>query len=129
MNSEPAVPFAVLLLVAVPLVATWLFVVVDVFRQRSLSLLRKLLWIAACTLLWPAMIVYLLVRRQHGRASQVADRSDPHARLVHAVSDHEAGRIDDAAFAATVQRLRTHQSSNGSVHRGGSSATGSGRVP
>lgn len=97
---------AFVIVVLVPVLAIWLIVVVDVLRQPGLSPRRRALWIAACTLVWPVQILYLLLRPQQGRIEREPVRSDRQAQLVAAVLDHEAGRLDDAAYAAALRSLR-----------------------
>ncbi len=94
------------LLLAVPLVAIWAFVVIDVLAQPDLGHARKAAWIALCTVVWPALALYLLVRPQQARIARPEQRSDPHAALVAAVLDHEAGRLGEAEFVARVGALR-----------------------
>jgi hypothetical protein len=96
----------VVLLVLVPLLLVWAFVLIDIVRQPQLSTRRKVLWALACTVVWPAQVVYLLVRPQRGRAERAVDRDDPHDRLVDAVVDHEDGRLDTASFTSLIQELR-----------------------
>lgn len=100
---------AALLIIVLPLLLIWVFVIVDVLRQPRVSRLRRAVWIVACTLVWPMMIVYLLVRPTQGRAvphGSGTDRTDPHARLVEAVLAHEQGRLSDEAMAAVETDLR-----------------------
>lgn len=95
-----------ILLIPVPLLIIWLLVVADIVRQPTMSRGKKAAWLAACTLVWPTQIAYILVRPQRGRAvaGEVAD--DPHAKLVNAVLDHEAGEMTDADFARLVAQLK-----------------------
>lgn len=101
---------AVLLGVWIPLFVLWIIVLVDIVRQPRMSTRAKALWALACTLVWPALVVYLLIRPTRGRLEVQELRTDPQARLVDAVLDHEAGRIDDAQMAAAVSTLRARGS-------------------
>jgi hypothetical protein len=98
--------WAVLLLVQVPLALMWLFVLVDIARQPRMATGRKVLWALGCTVVWPVQVLYLLVRPQQGRAERELDRDDPHARLVDAALDREAGRIDAPTFSRIAGELR-----------------------
>jgi hypothetical protein len=97
---------ALLIVVWIPLFVVWAVVLVDVFRRRDLGRTARVLWAVACTLLWPALIAYLLLRPTRGRLEDHESRQDPQARLVDAVLLHEAGRIDDREMGAIVRRLR-----------------------
>lgn len=98
---------ALLIVVWIPLLVVWGVVMIDVVRRRDLRPTAKVLWAVVCTLLWPALIAYLLLRPTRGRLEDPEDRTDPHARLVDAVLRHEAGGIDDTAMDAIVRDLRT----------------------
>ena len=98
---------AMLIVVWIPLFVVWAVVVVDVLRRRDLGTARKAIWILVCTLLWPALIAYLLLRPTRGRLEDPEMREDVHARLVNAALQHEAGEIDAAELAEIVQGLRT----------------------
>lgn len=106
MTIWSGIPLAITLLVQVPLILIWLLVIGDVVRRPDLPVWRKAAWIAGCTFVLPLLLVYLLIRPQAARSDLVAERSDPHARLVDAVMAHEAGRLDDARFAAATAQLR-----------------------
>jgi hypothetical protein len=95
-----------LVLVGVPLLALWVLVVVDVLAQPDLGRATKAAWIVACTLLWPAMALYLLTRPQQARITRPEVRSDPHARLVATVLDLEAGRLDRGTALARLRLMR-----------------------
>ena len=106
MSGDVSLP--VILLVVVPLILVWAFVVVAVVREQQLSVGQKTLWVLACTLVWPMLLAYLLLGPQRGRAERVAghrDRADPHDRLVDAVLDREDGRIDANTFRRTIAEL------------------------
>lgn len=107
MSAGSGLPWAVVLFVLVPLALVWLVVLVDIARQPRIPTARKLLWALGCTAVWPVQVLYLLVRPQQGRAERELDRHDPHARLVDAALDREAGRIDAAAFARVAADLRS----------------------
>lgn len=97
-----------ILLVVVPLLLVWVFVLVAILREQQLPVGRKVLWVLACTLVWPMLLAYLLLGPQRGRAERVAghrDRADPHDRLVDAVLDREDGRIDANTFRRTIAEL------------------------
>jgi hypothetical protein len=98
---------ALLVVVWIPLLVVWAVVMIDVVRRRDLSRTAKALWAVVCTLLWPALIAYLLLRPTRGRLEDPENRTDPHARLVDAALRHEAGGIDDTAMDAIVRGLRT----------------------
>lgn len=93
-------------LVWIPLVVVWLIVMVDLIRRPRMSASSKVAWAAACTLVWPLLIAYLLVRPTLGRLEMADQRNDAQSRLVSAVLDHESGRIDDAAMADAIRHLR-----------------------
>ena len=98
-----------ILLVVVPLLLVWAFVVVEILREQQLPVGRKVLWVLACTLVWPMLLAYLLLGPQRGRAERAVDqgeRDDAHDRLVDAVLAHEDGRIDAGTFARTIGELR-----------------------
>lgn len=97
---------AMLIVVWIPLLVVWAVVIVDVIRRRDLRPAAKVLWVAACTLLWPALIVYLMLRPTRGRLEDPDKRDDPQARLVAAVLLHESGAIDDAELESTLRGLR-----------------------
>jgi hypothetical protein len=95
-------------LILVPLALIWVFVLFDIIRQTVLTTRAKWIWVALVTLLWPMLIAYWLTRPVEGRATQVASRDYPQARLVDGALDHEAGRIDDVGMAAIKSELRGH---------------------
>lgn len=97
---------AVLVVVGLPLLVIWAVVIADVLRQPRWGGGVKVAWVLACTLAWPTLLVYLLVRPQQGRAERDEGRGDPHAALVSAMLDHGAGRLGDAEFADRVASLR-----------------------
>ena len=99
---------SLLIVVWIPLAVIWVIVLVDLVRRSTMSRASRVAWGVACTLVWPAMIVYLLIRPTSGRLATPEQRTDPRARLVDATLDHEAGRIDDAQMAVVVRDLRTH---------------------
>lgn len=99
---------AVLVVVWIPVVVVWAYVMVDLARRREASTTARITWAAVCTLVWPALIVYLLTRPTSGRIVDTEARSDPRALLVAAVLDHEAGRIGADEMAAEVRALRRH---------------------
>ncbi len=95
----------------IPVLVVWLIVLLDVAVRGDLSVLAKAAWIAAVTLFWPVMILYLLLRPVQGRmqsSSAVRGRkSNPHQRLVVAVLDHDAGMLSDADYRRTTAELRS----------------------
>ncbi len=94
-----------LAVVVAPLVIVWAIVVVDIVRtQRSGR--SRVWWLVACTLVWPAIILYWMTRPVPGRAVAARRRTDARAQLVAAALAHEAGRIDDAELAREVAALR-----------------------
>ena len=97
---------ALLIVVWIPLLVVWGVVIVDVIRRPDLGPTAKALWAAVCTVLWPALIVYLLLRPTRGRLEDPEGRDDPQARLVDAALRHESGAIDDAQMASIVGELR-----------------------
>jgi hypothetical protein len=97
---------ALLIVVWIPLLVVWAIVLVDVIRRQDLGRAAKVLWAVICTLLWPALIVYLLLRPTRGRLEDPENRDDPQAQLVNAVLLHESGAIDDAEMASIVRGLR-----------------------
>ena len=97
---------ALLIVVWIPLLVVWVVVMVDVIRRQDLGAAAKTLWAVVCTLVWPAMIAYLMLRPTRGRLEDPEDRTDPHARLVDAALRHEVGGIDDAEMATIVHDLR-----------------------
>jgi len=97
---------AMVVVVWIPLIVVWLIVMIDLIRRRGMHVGSKVAWAAACTLVWPLLIAYLLVRPTRGRAEMERKREDAQSRLVSAVLDHEAGSIDDAAMAEAVRQLR-----------------------
>ena len=99
---------ALLIVVWIPLLAVWALVMVDLVRQTTLSLRARWAWGIVCTLVWPAMIAYLLVRPTSGRLVTTHERTDARARLVDLVLDREAGRISADEMATEVAALRRH---------------------
>lgn len=98
---------SMLVVVWIPLAVIWVIVLVDLVRRSTMSRASRVAWGVACTLVWPAMLAYLLMRPTSGRLAAPEQRSDPRAQLVDAALDHEAGRIDDAQMAAVLRDLRT----------------------
>lgn len=96
---------AVLLFIIIPLIVVWVGIVVDIALQPRMSGVTKALWVTSFILVWP-MIVYVLTRPNRGRVERYEGRRDPHAQLVAAVLDHEAGRLDSASFDRIVGDLR-----------------------
>ena len=90
----------------IPLFVVWLAVLIDLVSRPALSGTAKILWAAACTLVWPVLIVYLLQRPTRGRLEILEARTDPQSLLVDAVLAHEAGAIDAEAMRTTVRELR-----------------------
>lgn len=97
---------ALLIVVWIPLAVVWVMVLVDLVRRSTMSRAARVAWGVACTLLWPAMIAYLLMRPTAGRLATPERRTDPRARLVDVVLDHESGRVDDAEMARITGELR-----------------------
>lgn len=97
---------ALLVVVWIPLVAVWAIVMIDLVRQPALSRAARVSWAIACTLVWPALIAYLLMRPTRGRLVTPEARTDRRSRLVDAALDHEAGRLDDATMDLLVRGLR-----------------------
>lgn len=97
---------AMLIVVWIPLLVVWAVVVVDVIRRQDLGPAAKAFWAAICTVLWPALIVYLMLRPTRGRLEDPEKRDDPQARLVAAVLLHESGAIDDTELESIVRELR-----------------------
>lgn len=97
---------ALLIVLWIPLLVVWAVVIVDVIRRRDLSPTAKAFWAAICTVLWPALIVYLMLRPTRGRLEDQEERDDPQARLVTAVLLHEAGGITDQEMDTTTRELR-----------------------
>lgn len=93
------------LLLYLAVIVVWVVVLVEVLR-RPISPVAKAGWIVVCTLFWPALIAYLLLRPTVGRLERAEDRTQPQARLVDAVLAHEAGRLDSAGMAAVIEQLR-----------------------
>lgn len=102
-------PLSLLLVVQVPLLVIWLYVLWDISGQ-NMTIGGKLLWAGACSIVWPVQIVYLLARPQRGRAERGARRRTRHARFVRAVLDRECGEVDRVTFVATVAQLVRHPS-------------------
>ena len=97
---------AFLLVVWIPLVVVWIVVLVDVVRRPDLSTAAKVVWITLCTLVWPALLAYLLLRPTRGRLEEHQERDDAQSRLVDAALLHEAGGIDDAGLESIIRVLR-----------------------
>lgn len=112
MNPDVGIRTYIILMVQVPLTLIWAFVLIDVMRQPQMRTRRKVAWAIACSVIWPMQLVYLLVRPQRGRAERAVDRDDPQARLVDAVLDREAGRLDVASFEQVVAELRAGRSAS-----------------
>lgn len=93
-------------LLLLALLAVWLIVVIDIVRRPGMRRSARIGWLLACTLVWPAQVLYLLVRPQRGRVEETAQRSDPHARLVSAVLERGTGRLTDEEWRRQVRALR-----------------------
>lgn len=106
MTTQEAEGLSFLVVVWVPLLVVWIVVLVDLVRQPRMARSTKLAWAAACTVVWPAMILYWMTRPTQGRAERDEGRTDAHHRLVQAALAHEDGRLDDAALAQQVRQLR-----------------------
>ncbi len=98
-----------LLVIVIPLFVVWVVVMVDVALQPRMPGRTKAIWIVLCTAVWPMQLVYMLTRPNRGLVERQENRSDPHARLVAAVLDHEAGRLDDDSFGRIVADLRARR--------------------
>jgi hypothetical protein len=98
---------ALLIVLWIPLLVVWGVVMIDVIRRQDLGLAAKAFWAAVCTVLWPALIVYLMLRPTRGRLEDPEGRDDPQARLVDAALRHESGSIDDAQLETILRELRT----------------------
>ena len=96
---------ALLIVLWIPLLVVWAVVIIDVIRRQDLRPTAKAFWAAICTVLWPAMIVYLMLRPTRGRLEDPEGRDDPQARLVDAALRHESGAIDDAQWEAILRTL------------------------
>ena len=69
---------AITVLIVLPMVAIWLFVLVDAIRREDLTAGRKIFWVLAALLVpLVAILVYLLARPR--RSSSRASRSRPPA--------------------------------------------------
>lgn len=94
----------------IPVIVVWLVVLLDIAVRGDLRVWGKLAWLAAVTLLWPMMILYLLLRPVDGRLQSDAAvrrrKPDPHQRLVVAVLDHEAGLSTEAEYRTIKDGLR-----------------------
>jgi hypothetical protein len=97
-------------LLLVALLAVWMIVVIDIVRRPGMRRAARLGWLVACTLIWPAQVLYLLVRPQRGRVEETAQRTDPHARLVAAVLERDSGRLPDDEWQERVRALRPDRS-------------------
>lgn len=97
---------AVTWVVWAPLGVVWLVVMVDLVRHSTMSRRARLAWAVVCTVIWPALIAYLLMRPTSGRLEMDHTRTDPRARLVDAVLDREAGRTSEVEWTSTVGELR-----------------------
>lgn len=103
MNEESG---AVLLVVGLPLAVVWVVVIVDLVRRSQMSRGARWAWGVACTLVWPMMLAYLLMKPTRGRLEAADRREDPRGRLVDAALAREAGRLDDAEWVRTVAQVR-----------------------
>jgi hypothetical protein len=98
------------LVLVLPMVFVWVVVVLDVTVRRDLSQRGRIAWLAAVTLVWPAMILYLLLRPVQGRLIRQSavrrEHPDRRQRLVDGAVDHAAGRLTAQEFASLAERLR-----------------------
>ncbi len=98
------------LVFVLPMIFVWVVVVLDITVRRDLSPLGRIAWLAAVTLVWPAMILYLLLRPVQGRLIRQSavrrEHPDRRQRLVDAAVDHRAGRLTAQEFASLAERLR-----------------------
>lgn len=98
------------ILLTIPVFVVWLIVLLDIAVRGDLRAWSKVAWVAAVTLLWPLLILYLLLRPVDGRLQSDAAvrrrKPDPHQRLVVAVLDHEAGLSTEAEYRALKDDLR-----------------------
>ena len=98
------------LVFVLPMIFVWVVVVLDITVRRDLSNGARIAWLAAVTLVWPAMILYLLLRPVQGRLVRQSavrrEHPDPRQRLVDGAVDHAGGRLTAQEFASLAERLR-----------------------
>jgi len=91
--------------VAIPLVLVWALAVIDILRH-SASGLSKALWTVSCTLVWPTIIAWYLLRPNPGRIALAAEQTDDrrHAAVV-AVLARSQGSLTGAELRARMNEL------------------------
>jgi hypothetical protein len=109
---EQAVTHA--LVFVLPMIFVGVVVVLDITVRRDLSAKSQIAWLAAVTLVWPTMILYLLLRPVQGRLVRRStvrrEQPDPRQRLVEGAVDHSAARLTAQEFASLAERLRRQRS-------------------
>ncbi len=98
-----------LIFITVPLALVWIATLFDLAVRGDLSGGQKVLWAVAVTLLWPAIIAYLLLRPVYGRITDPDEvrgaPRGPRDELVAAVMDHAGGRLDTTQFQERTAAL------------------------
>lgn len=93
--------------VAVPFAIVWALTMVDIFRHPATPL-RRLLWILGCTLVWPVIIAWYLLRPVPGRLAQASTLTDDRRHAaVSAVLARSTGQLSGAELQQQLQQLAT----------------------
>jgi uncharacterized membrane protein len=93
-----------LVIVALPLVAIWLYMLVEALVREDLSWPRRILWVGALLLLpMVALAAYIVVRPpkavQVDRGSADCERAE---QIVQAAEARQRGAIDDEEYARRI---------------------------
>ncbi len=90
----------------VPIAFIWGAAVADIVTQPRMRRGVKVAWVVVCSLVWPAILAYWLVRPIRGRVERAPGQLDARAVLVGLVLDAEAGRLDPVDAAPRLADLR-----------------------
>lgn len=103
----------VVVLIAVPITAMWVVVMVDLALQPLMSGRVKAIWVIACSLIWPLLIIYWLTRPVQGRIEHALVGGGRRSELVSMVLARESGRSDEARWAELRAQARGRRAGEG----------------
>jgi len=90
----------------VPIAFIWGAAVVDIVTQPRMRRGVKVAWVVTCSLVWPVILGYWLVRPIRGRVERAPGQLDARDVLVSVVLDSEAGRLGAAEAGPRLAQLR-----------------------
>lgn len=91
--------------VGVPLFIVWVITLLDIARHSG-SPQRKILWSLACTVVWPVIIAWYLLRPTPGRLAAASHQTDDRRQeAVSAVLARSNGQISGDEFRERMQQL------------------------